>query len=126
MPSEPQPTSKEELAWLAIRDNAGLAQTFVAGMTAEQFAADRKTFYAITRCLEIISEAARRLGPEQKARFPDLEWRQIQDSGNAFRHAYHRVAESMVWTTVTDRLPDLLRAAEAAMPHKPARTHRSK
>jgi uncharacterized protein with HEPN domain len=88
-------------------------------MTAEQFAVDRKTFYAITRCLEIISEAARGLGPEQKARFPDLEWRQIQDSGNVFRHAYHRIAESIVWATVHNRLPELLRAADAVISDKP-------
>jgi hypothetical protein len=29
---------KERLAWLAIQDNAGLAQSFVAGMTPQVFA----------------------------------------------------------------------------------------
>ena len=46
----------------AISDNAAPAQSFVAGMSAEQFAEDRRTFYAVTRCLEIISEAARSRG----------------------------------------------------------------
>jgi uncharacterized protein with HEPN domain len=124
MPSEEAPTPKEELAWLAIQDNAALAQSFLAGMTAELFAADRRTFYAVTRCLEIISEAARRLGPAQQGRFPGLEWRQIEDSGNVFRHAYHQVAESLVWMTVKERLPALLAAAEIALAGAGPRTHR--
>ena len=85
MPSDAGPTAKERLAWLAIQDNAALARSFVADMAPDVFAADRRTFYAVTRCLEIISEAARRLHGAQQDRFPNLEWRQIEDSDNVFR-----------------------------------------
>lgn len=115
MPSDVAPTAKERLAWLAIQDNAALAQSFVAGMTPEAFMTDRRTFYAVTRCLEIISEAARRLHGPQQERFPELEWRQIEDSGNVFRHVYQHVAESRVWMTVHDRVPALLSAADTAL-----------
>jgi uncharacterized protein with HEPN domain len=71
--------------------------------------------YAVTRCLEIISEASRRLRGPQQARFPELEWRQIEASGNVFRHAYDDVQERIVWTTVHDRLPSLLAAVIAAI-----------
>jgi uncharacterized protein with HEPN domain len=73
MPSDAAPTPRERLAWLAIQDNAAFAQSLVAGMMPQEFAADRRTFYAVTRCLEIISEAARRLSAAQQDRFPDLE-----------------------------------------------------
>lgn len=126
MRSDVAPTQKEELAWLAIQDNAVLAQSFVVGMTAEQFAADRRTFYAVTRCLEIISEAARRLRGVQQDQHPELEWRQIEDSGNVFRHLYQHVAESRVWMTVQARLPELLAAAEDALAAAPPRAHRPK
>ena len=125
MPSDIAPTAKEQLAWLAIRDNAVLAQEFVAGLTPEDFAADRRTFYAVTRCLEIISEAARRLRGAQQERFPDIEWRQIEDSGNVFRHLYQYVAESRVWMTVQDRLPVLRAAANAALETIPPSTSRA-
>jgi len=92
MPSEFEPNEKEPLAWRTIQDNARLAGDFIGGMTAEQFGADLKTFYAVTRCLEIISEAARRLRGPQQDRFPELEWRQIEDSGNVFRHQYQVVS----------------------------------
>lgn len=48
-------------ALVDIRDNATLALTWANGMTREQFADDTRTYYACTRCLEIISEAARRV-----------------------------------------------------------------
>ena len=126
MPSKSAPSGKEELSWRAIQDNIRLAQDFVAGITPEEFCADRKTFYAVTRCLEIISEAARRLRGAQQARFPDLEWRQIEDSGNVFRHMYQAVAETRIWMTVQERLPDLLGAANEALGDAPRRTHRPK
>ena len=119
MPSEAPPTPKEVLAWRAIRDNVVLAQSFVAGMTLEQFQLDRRSFYAVTRCLEIVSEAARRLRGSQQERSPHLEWRAIEDSGNVFRHLYQHVAEDRVWATVHARLPELLAAAEAALTDAP-------
>jgi len=119
-------TPAERLAWMAIQDNIRLAQEFVAGMTPEMFAQDRRTFYAVTRCLEIISEAARRLGSSQKEASPELEWRQIDDSGNVFRHAYQHVAESRIWMTVEERLPALLAAAFVALGEAPRRTDQPK
>ena len=46
-----------------IRDNIARAARFVDGFDLDAFLADDKTFYAATRCLEIISEASRRLPP---------------------------------------------------------------
>ncbi len=126
MPSDIAPTQKEQLAWRAIRDNAVLAQSFVADMTADEFASDRRTFYAVTRCLEIISEAARRLRGVQQHQTSNLEWRQIEDAGNVFRHLYQHVAESRIWLTVHERLPALLAAADAALGDVAPRAHKPK
>lgn len=113
MPSEP--TAKEELAWQAIVDNAVLAQTFVTGVSLERFTQDRMIFYAVTRCLEIISEAARRLrGPQQDA-YPDIRWRQIEDSGNVFRHVYQTVYEGRVLAIVNNDLTGLIQAGRHAL-----------
>ena len=51
-----------------------LAQSFVEGSSFEGFQADRRTVYAVIRCLEIISEASRRLPDELKARHPEVPW----------------------------------------------------
>jgi uncharacterized protein with HEPN domain len=95
-------------ALLDILDNGTLARSFVAGMEFDAFADDRRTFYAVTRCLEIISEASRRLDEPLRDRHPELPWRAIMGSGNVYRHEYDNVAESFVWRTVQNSLPELL------------------
>jgi uncharacterized protein with HEPN domain len=50
--------------------NIDLANSFAQGFDYERFLADMRTFYAITRCLEIISEASRRLSPENQGALP--------------------------------------------------------
>jgi Protein of unknown function DUF86 len=57
-----------------MRENISLALAFIGTASLDQFLADRRTVYAVTRCLEIISEASRRLPPELKARHPHIRW----------------------------------------------------
>jgi uncharacterized protein with HEPN domain len=109
------PSARSGLALVTIRDNAVLACSFVADMTVEAFTADRRTFYAVTRCLEIISEAARRLDEATTSRHPQIPWRQIAGAGNVYRHDYDNVVEAYVWETVQTRLPELIAAAEAEL-----------
>jgi uncharacterized protein with HEPN domain len=75
----------------ALRDvlhHIDLAIEFAGGLDREAFAADLRTVYAVTRCLEIISEASRRLPEELKARHPAIAWRQMAAAGNVYRHNY--------------------------------------
>ena len=72
-------------------------------------------FYAATRCLEIISEASRRLGPDIKARQAHIAWREIAAAGNIYRHNYEDVSQREVWITVTRDLPPLLAVIESEL-----------
>ena len=64
----------------ALRDmlhHIDLAEKFVEGLDRDTFKADLRAFYAVTRCLEIISEASRRLPNELRRatpRFPGGKW----------------------------------------------------
>jgi len=71
-----------------------------------------RTIYAVTRCLEIISEASRRLPEELKARHPSIAWKQMAGAGNVYRHDYEDVAARYVWDTVQLALPPLRRVVE--------------
>jgi uncharacterized protein with HEPN domain len=90
-----------------IAFNIDLAFTFAEGMDYQRFVDDLRTFYAVTRCLEINSEASRRLSPDLKARHPDIPWRKIAGSGNIYRHDYEDVLHRLVWGTVHEFLPGL-------------------
>ena len=62
-------------ALLTIKDNIVLARTWAGSMSFHTFAEERQTFYAVTRCLEIISEASRRLPDDLRERHPSMPWR---------------------------------------------------
>jgi len=74
-----------------------MAEGFVAGMSYDAFTDDARSVYAVTRCLEIISEASRRLPDALKARHPSIEWREMAAAGNIYRHEYEDVAARLVW-----------------------------
>ena len=105
-------SNKTALALFDIRDNGNYALDFVAGLSLDDFKADRMRFYAVTRALEIISEAARRLPPDLHARHPELPWRAIKGVGNVYPHNYDNVAEEFVWRTLRESLPALLAAID--------------
>ena len=69
-----------------VRDNIALARQFVGTMSYEAFAADRRTVYAVTRALEIVSEAVRRLPEGLCSRHPHIPWPDIRGAGNVYRH----------------------------------------
>jgi uncharacterized protein with HEPN domain len=91
-----------------IRDCILLARDFVKGLSYETFRKSRLHFFAVTRALEIISEASRRLPDDVRNKHPELPWREIRDAGNLYRHSYDNVVESIVWKTVQDDLAPLL------------------
>ena len=63
--------------------------------------------YAVIRCLEIISEASRRLPDDLKARHPSIAWKRMAGAGSVYRHDYEDVAASFVWVVLQDHLPPL-------------------
>jgi uncharacterized protein with HEPN domain len=100
-----------DAAIAALRDmehHIGLANQFVAGLDFEAFRDDTRAVYAaVTRCLEIISEASRRLPGEMKGRYPLIAWKDMAGAGNVYRHEYEDVAAKLVWDTVKLALPPL-------------------
>ena len=101
------PFDIEQTAWRDIRHHIDLAVHFVAGFESTTFRDDVRTIYAVTRCLEIISEASRRLSDALKERHPSIKWRQMAAAGNVYRHNYEDVAAQYVWDTVQLALPPL-------------------
>jgi len=103
-----------ERAITALRDIAhhiDLANHFIEGFDFPAFRDDLRTVYAVTRCLEIISEASRRLPQEMKARHPSIAWKNIAGAGNVYRHDYEDVEATQIWEAVRLALPALREVA---------------
>jgi uncharacterized protein with HEPN domain len=115
MPSEASPPDRSRQAIQDMLDNARLAMDFAAGREADDVQADLRTLYAVIRCLEIISEASRRVAPAVQARHPALPWRAIAAAGNVYRHEYDNLTPDLVWNTVRRSLPAVIAFGEAEL-----------
>jgi uncharacterized protein with HEPN domain len=81
-------------------------EQITAGRSFEAYAADRPTRRAVERCIEIVSEASRRLPSELKDRQPEIPWPKIAAIGNVLRHDYDVVNDATIWHAATvDLLP---------------------
>ena len=92
-----------------------LIEKFTSGMDFEAFYGDPKTVAAVERKLQIISEAAIRLGGEAERRCPGLPWREIRGIGNWLRHEYERIELPVIWRTLQADLPRLKAAVLLAL-----------
>src|SRR5450755_1562098 len=81
MPSEREATRR----WPGdIQHHIAMSEGFVAGIGYDSFKDDNLRLYAVTRCLEIISEASRRLPDEVKTRHPSIAWREMASAGTIY------------------------------------------
>jgi uncharacterized protein with HEPN domain len=69
----------------------------------------------VTRALEIVSEASRRLPDDLKNRQPAVDWQAVAAAGNVYRHEYEVVDNALVWYTVQHGLTGLREVSEAEL-----------
>jgi uncharacterized protein with HEPN domain len=98
-----------------IVDAIAMIEQFTSGMDFESFRSNPMVVAAVERKLQIISEAAIRLGDEAERRCPDMPWRDVRGIGNQLRHAYERIDLNTIWRAVTDDLPPLKAAVQRAV-----------
>ena len=99
-----------------IRDAANFIRECTRGKTLEDYRGDRILRQAIERNFEIIGEAIKRLDqsdPEAAARIGDH--RQIIAFRNVLIHGYDLVDHRLVWSTIEDQVPALLRDVGALL-----------
>ena len=98
-----------------IEESIGNIDAFLEGANLETYRGDLKTKSAVERQMQIITEAAIRLGDDAEALCPGLDWRGFRGMGNILRHGYHLVDDKIVWDTVKDDLPPLLESVRNAL-----------
>lgn len=84
-------------------------------MTAEQMIADRRTFLAVSRCVEIVGEAGWRLSVDLKNAHTTIPWPLIAGMRHRLVHDYGRVDSDIVHKVIRDHLPPLIVQIEAIL-----------
>ena len=92
---------------------------FVQGMAREDFQQDKRTQQAVIMSLIIVGEAATKV-MDSHADFaqehPQVPWRGMRGMRNRMAHGYFDIDLDMVWNTVQNALPELLRQLSALRP----------
>ena len=82
--------------------------SYTAELDMDTFVADRRTYDATLRNIELIGEAATYLPDEVREAHPEIEWRSIIGARNRVAHAYSGIDNDVVWDIVQTDIPDLL------------------
>ena len=92
---------RDELYLRDMIEAADAIAGFIADAEESAFVGNDLLRSATLLKLTIIGEASGRLSDELKARYPDVEWRDIVGFRNIAIHAYFSVNWSIVWVAAT-------------------------
>ena len=98
-----------------ILESINNIDTFLGDMDFEVYRGDLKTKSAVERQMQIITEAAVRLGEDGDRLCPGVDWKGFRGMGNVLRHGYHRIDDKIVWDTVKVELPPVKTAVLRAL-----------
>ena len=73
----------------------------------DAFFASEQQQDAVIRNLELIGEAAKRVGPGLRATLPELDWRRICGMRDVLIHGYLGVDIEEVWNVASKHLPEV-------------------
>lgn len=90
-------------------DNAQRAIKHTTNKSVDDVFEDELLGLALVRLVEVIGEAANRVAPETRAKYPQVPWRQAIDTRNRVIHAYDTVDLRVIYEIVRDNLPLLCR-----------------
>jgi uncharacterized protein with HEPN domain len=88
------------------------ARSFVEGLAKEDFLADKRTQQAVIMSLIIIGEAATKIMDGYTAftqAHSEVPWRSMRNMRNRMAHGYFDINLDIVWDTVQEWLPELLK-----------------
>jgi len=90
-----------------ILDSINDVESFIEGMSFEEFRKDRKTVNAVVRSIEVIGEASKRIPRAMKAKHVGVPWKLMLGMRDKLIHEYFGVDVEILWKTAKDDIPPL-------------------
>ncbi len=88
---------------------------FIEGIDYEDLKSDKKTQYAVIRCLEVIGEAAKKIPDKSRTKYPAIPWPEISGMRDKLIHDYFGIDLETVWDTIQEDLLPLKKAVESLL-----------
>lgn len=97
-----------------------LAQSFIEGMSFDEFRNDDKTILALTRAIEIVGEATKQVPLATRERYPNISWKNLIGMRDRIAHVYFGIDLDIVWSTTYEDLPELRPVIQAILDERRA------
>jgi uncharacterized protein with HEPN domain len=96
-------------------EHAREAVELVRGRPRTELESNRVLQLALAHLVLVVGEVASRVSPAGRARYPEIPWNAAIGTRNFIAHGYDRIDYDVVWDTIADDFPALVRALEAAL-----------
>ena len=96
-------------------DCVGKILEFIKDHSFEKFIADKRTYDAVIRNLEILGEAANRMPDYFMNEHVEIEWNKIIGTRNRIIHGYDSIDDKIIWDIVKNDLPNLKSKLESLL-----------
>ncbi len=87
-----------------------------SGLARDRYDSDEDVQIVFTHLVQVVGEAAARVSPATRAAHPEIPWQQIVGMRNRLVHDYLFVDLEILWTVVTERIPELIDLLESHIP----------
>jgi uncharacterized protein with HEPN domain len=107
---------KDEALLLDMLIAARKVRRFIEGLSFDQFCGNEMAQSAVIRELQVIGEAVRLIGEETKATHTAIDWSSVIGMRNRLVHEYFDIRLDVVWQTIQEDIPDLIKQIEPLVP----------
>jgi uncharacterized protein with HEPN domain len=90
-----------------ILDAVAAIEQFTAGIEFEAFSQNLEKVFAVSRAMEIIGEAVKRVPDSVRNQYPDIPWRDIAGMRDKLIHDYFNTDVKIIWQAVQEDVPQL-------------------